>query len=120
MVCVGRLRAPHAEAGGEYERRVGQMTSFRVDEVSPESLADTHGLPSACVRRPPLERLGRHLVDPEPRHLANAPLVLAAGFGVRRAQSADARQLKRGRSRLAPGYTRLPAEVARFAATTSS
>jgi 23S rRNA (pseudouridine1915-N3)-methyltransferase len=33
LVCVGRLRPPHAEAGGEYERRVGLITSFRVDEV---------------------------------------------------------------------------------------
>src|SRR5271157_2198637 len=38
LVCVGRLRQPHAEAGAEYERRVGQLTSFRVDEVAAEPL----------------------------------------------------------------------------------
>jgi len=37
-VCVGRLRQPHDQAGREYERRVGLMTSFRVDEVVPEPL----------------------------------------------------------------------------------
>jgi 23S rRNA (pseudouridine1915-N3)-methyltransferase len=42
------LRPPHAEAGGEYERRVGQMTSFRVDEVSPEPLQ--RGVPHARAR----------------------------------------------------------------------
>jgi 23S rRNA (pseudouridine1915-N3)-methyltransferase len=38
LVCVGRLREPHDRAGREYERRVGQMTTFRVDEVAAEAL----------------------------------------------------------------------------------
>ena len=38
VVCVGRLRAPHDLAGGDYERRVGQLTGFRVDEVAAEPL----------------------------------------------------------------------------------
>ena len=38
LVCVGRLRAPHDQAGAEYERRLGQMTSFRADEVVAEPL----------------------------------------------------------------------------------
>lgn len=38
LVCVGRLREPHSQAGDEYERRVGQMTAFRVDEVAAEPL----------------------------------------------------------------------------------
>lgn len=38
VVCVGRLRPPHADAGGEYERRVAQLTGFRVDEVAAEPL----------------------------------------------------------------------------------
>jgi len=38
LICVGALRAPHDQAGAEYERRVGHMTSFRVDEVAPQPL----------------------------------------------------------------------------------
>ncbi len=38
VVCVGRLRASHDLAGGEYERRVGQLTAFRVDEIVAEPL----------------------------------------------------------------------------------
>jgi len=60
VVCIGRLRAPHAEAGGDYERRVGQMTSFRVDEVSPEPLqrgaAHARAREAARIR----ERLARN------------------------------------------------------------
>lgn len=44
LLCVGRLRAPHDQAGSEYERRVAQMTGFRVDEVPAEPLqrGDVH------------------------------------------------------------------------------
>lgn len=38
LVCVGRLRAPHDQVGADYARRVARLTSFRVDEVPPESL----------------------------------------------------------------------------------
>ncbi len=38
LVCVGRLRPPHDQAGSEYERRVAQLTSFRADEVAAEPL----------------------------------------------------------------------------------
>ena len=34
VVCVGRLRAPHDQAGAEYEQRVARLVGFRVDEVA--------------------------------------------------------------------------------------
>ncbi len=34
VVCVGRLRAPHDQAGAEYAERVARLVGFRVDEVA--------------------------------------------------------------------------------------
>jgi 23S rRNA (pseudouridine1915-N3)-methyltransferase len=54
------LRAPHDQAGTEYERRVGQMTGFRVDEIDPAPLqrGDAHARAreAALIR----DRIGRN------------------------------------------------------------
>lgn len=38
VVCVGRLRPPHDQAGEEYEQRVARLVGFRVDEIAAEPL----------------------------------------------------------------------------------
>jgi 23S rRNA (pseudouridine1915-N3)-methyltransferase len=38
VVCVGRLRPPHDQAGVEYEQRVARLVGFRVDEIVAEPL----------------------------------------------------------------------------------
>lgn len=52
MVCVGRLRPPHDQAGAEYERRIAQLTGFRVDEVAAEPLqrGEAHARAQEAVR----------------------------------------------------------------------
>lgn len=38
FVVVGRLRAPLADAGAEYEQRIARMAELRVDEVAAEAV----------------------------------------------------------------------------------
>ncbi len=48
VVCVGRLRPPHDQAGVEYEQRVARVVGFRVDEIVAEPLQ--RGEPAARAR----------------------------------------------------------------------
>jgi len=38
IVCVGRVKPPHADASADYERRVAERLPLRVDEVAAEPL----------------------------------------------------------------------------------
>ncbi len=59
IVCVGRVRPPHADAAAEYERRVADRVALRVDEVAAEPLQ--RGVDQ--VHRREAERIRARLVD---------------------------------------------------------
>lgn len=59
IVCVGAVRAPHADAAAEYERRIADRVAFRVDEVAAEPLQ--HG--DDQVHRREGARIEERIVD---------------------------------------------------------
>jgi len=128
LVCVGRLRQPHAEAGAEYERRLGQLTTFRVDEVAAEPLQRGKARARAQEAVRIRDRLARNAwtvaLSPTGREPASSAAFaawlerrLAAGrpvaFVIGGASGLDDRLLDDCDERLALGALTMPHQLAR-------
>ncbi len=59
IVCVGKVRPPHEAAAKEYEARIAERLSLRIDEVASEPLQ--HGVERS--RRVEGERIIARIVD---------------------------------------------------------